>query len=99
MVLQLTFHPILSFPRPRKNPVEGGGRDLVCPIILKQSNPLLEQEEEDTDDEADKCFKDIIRIGENLDFIQFFSFYQSLCDCYTGIHYDNRRGSVLLERI
>ncbi|XP_047199755.1 methyltransferase-like protein 22 isoform X2 [Hippoglossus stenolepis] len=52
--------------RPRKYPVEGRGRDLVCPIILKQSNPLLEQEEENTDDTADKCFKDIIRIEHTM---------------------------------
>uniref|UniRef100_A0A4W6DYB7 Methyltransferase 22, Kin17 lysine n=1 Tax=Lates calcarifer TaxID=8187 RepID=A0A4W6DYB7_LATCA len=49
-----------------KNPVEGGGRDLVCPIILKQLNPVLEQEEENTDDEDDTCFKDIIRIEHTM---------------------------------
>ncbi|GAA6218740.1 methyltransferase-like protein 22 [Lates japonicus] len=52
--------------RPRKNPVEGSGRDLVCPIILKQFNPALEQEEENTDDEDDTCFKDIIRIEHTM---------------------------------
>lgn len=66
------FHTLLMIPRPRKNPVEGGGRDLVCPIILKQLNPVLNQEEENTDDEDDTCFKDIIRIGKNPDFIMFF---------------------------
>ncbi|XP_044038112.1 methyltransferase-like protein 22 isoform X5 [Siniperca chuatsi] len=51
--------------RPKKNPTEGSGRDLVCPIILKRSNPVLEQQEENTDDEV-KCFKDIIRIEHTM---------------------------------
>uniref|UniRef100_A0A0F8BWC7 Potassium voltage-gated channel subfamily H member 4 n=1 Tax=Larimichthys crocea TaxID=215358 RepID=A0A0F8BWC7_LARCR len=55
--------------RPWKNPTEGSGRDLVCPVILKQSNPVLEQEEETMADEVDTCLRDIIRIGKNLDFI------------------------------
>lgn len=58
-----------SFLRPWKNPTEGSGRDLVCPVILKQSNPVLEQEEETMADEVDTCLRDIIRIGKNLDFI------------------------------
>ncbi|XP_027140071.1 methyltransferase-like protein 22 [Larimichthys crocea] len=49
--------------RPWKNPTEGSGRDLVCPVILKQSNPVLEQEEETMADEVDTCLRDIIRIG------------------------------------
>ncbi|XP_039980238.1 methyltransferase-like protein 22 isoform X2 [Xiphias gladius] len=52
--------------RPRKYPTEGSDRDLVCPIILKHSNPLPEQEEHNTNDEADKCFKDIIRIEHTM---------------------------------
>ncbi|XP_042247951.1 methyltransferase-like protein 22 isoform X1 [Thunnus maccoyii] len=51
--------------RPRKTPTADISRDLVCPIILKQSNPALEQEE-NTDDEVDKCFKDIIRIEHTM---------------------------------
>lgn len=51
--------------RPRKTPTANISRDLVCPIILKQSNPALEQEE-NTDDEVDKCFKDIIRIEHTM---------------------------------
>ncbi|XP_075938443.1 methyltransferase-like protein 22 isoform X4 [Anarhichas minor] len=46
--------------RPRKNPNEESGRDLVCPIILKQSNSALEEEDEYTDD------KDIIKIEHTM---------------------------------
>ncbi|KAM7372513.1 hypothetical protein PAMP_009677 [Pampus punctatissimus] len=52
--------------RSRKNPVEDIGRDLVCPIILKQSNPVLEEEENTDNEEVDKCFKDIIRIEHTM---------------------------------
>ncbi|KAI3359410.1 hypothetical protein L3Q82_002913 [Scortum barcoo] len=45
--------------RRRKNPTESG-RDLVCPIILKQCEPFLEEEE----DETDTCSKDVVRIAE-----------------------------------
>lgn len=45
---------------------------MVCPIILKQSEPVLEQEEENTDDEADECSRDIIRIGKNPVFVLFY---------------------------
>ncbi|XP_040047749.2 methyltransferase-like protein 22 isoform X1 [Gasterosteus aculeatus] len=38
--------------RPRNNPNEEGGRDLVCPVILKQSESALEEEDEATDDEG-----------------------------------------------
>uniref|UniRef100_A0A8D0DGF3 Methyltransferase 22, Kin17 lysine n=1 Tax=Sander lucioperca TaxID=283035 RepID=A0A8D0DGF3_SANLU len=38
------------------------GRDLVCPIIIQQSNPVLEEEEDNTEDEDDKSFNDIIKI-------------------------------------
>ncbi|XP_072225567.1 methyltransferase-like protein 22 [Leuresthes tenuis] len=50
--------------RPRKDSVDGGGRDLVCPVILKQSSPVLEQEEANLDDED--CSKDIIRIEHTM---------------------------------
>ncbi|KAM7386223.1 hypothetical protein PAMA_009048 [Pampus argenteus] len=52
--------------RSRRNPVVDVGRDIVCPIILKQSNPVLEEEEEEDDEETDKCFKDIIRIEHTM---------------------------------
>ncbi|KAM9346514.1 methyltransferase-like protein 22 isoform 2-T2 [Symphorus nematophorus] len=52
--------------RPRKTPAEGNGRDMVCPIILKQSSSGLEEEEEDIDEEVDTCFKDIIRIEHTM---------------------------------
>ncbi|XP_008297815.1 methyltransferase-like protein 22 [Stegastes partitus] len=52
--------------RPRKNPLDAGSRDLVCPVILKQSDPELEQEEENTDDEEGQCPKDIIRIEHTM---------------------------------
>ncbi|TMS00923.1 Methyltransferase-like protein 22 [Larimichthys crocea] len=52
--------------RPWKNPTEGSGRDLVCPVILKQSNPVLEQEEETMADEVDTCLRDIIRIEHTM---------------------------------
>nr|XP_019958495.1 PREDICTED: methyltransferase-like protein 22 [Paralichthys olivaceus]XP_019958496.1 PREDICTED: methyltransferase-like protein 22 [Paralichthys olivaceus] len=51
---------------PRKYPAESRDRDLVCPIILKQSSPPPEQEEETTDDDAYKCSKDIIRIEHTM---------------------------------
>lgn len=69
---EMLFILSLWFPRPRKNPAEESGRDLVCPVILKQSEPVLEQEEEDMDDEADKCSRDIIRIGKNVVFLSFY---------------------------
>ncbi|KAF0032190.1 hypothetical protein F2P81_014480 [Scophthalmus maximus] len=52
--------------RPRKNPVQDSSRDFVCPIILKQSNPSLEQEEGNTDEEVDECIKDILRIEHTM---------------------------------
>ncbi|XP_026181411.1 methyltransferase-like protein 22 isoform X2 [Mastacembelus armatus] len=45
--------------RQRKNPMEGSSRELVCPIILKQSKLILEQEEEDRGEEVNKCYKGI----------------------------------------
>ncbi|TDH03490.1 hypothetical protein EPR50_G00163340 [Perca flavescens] len=56
--------------RPRKPPKETSGRDLVCPIIIQRSNPVLEEEEEEeedsTEDEADKSFNDIIKIEHTM---------------------------------
>ncbi|MEQ2269311.1 hypothetical protein XENORESO_002777, partial [Xenotaenia resolanae] len=56
--------------RPRKNSVDDGGRDLVCPIILQQSVPDLEQDEEIVDDDDDEeehdCSKGIIRIEHTM---------------------------------
>lgn len=52
--------------RPRKTLLESSDRDLVCPVILKQSSPVLEQEEENTDDEEGHCFKDVIRIEHTM---------------------------------
>ncbi|KAM6905414.1 methyltransferase-like protein 22 [Xenentodon cancila] len=49
--------------RPRQNPVDGGVRDLVCPVILRYSNTLLE---EDTDDGEDVCSPDVIRIEHTM---------------------------------
>ncbi|XP_053195266.1 methyltransferase-like protein 22 isoform X2 [Scomber japonicus] len=51
--------------RLQKNPMVDIGRDLVCPIILKQTNPALEQEEENTNGEV-KYFKDTIRIEHTM---------------------------------
>ncbi|XP_027879137.1 methyltransferase-like protein 22 isoform X2 [Xiphophorus couchianus] len=60
--------------RPRKRSVDEGGRDLVCPIILQQSVPDLEQDEDsdddddddDDDDEETCCSKDIIQIEHTM---------------------------------
>ncbi|XP_022609441.1 methyltransferase-like protein 22 [Seriola dumerili] len=52
--------------RPRRNPVEDSGRDVVCPVILKQSDPGQEEEEESTDNEDDEGFKDMIRIEHTM---------------------------------
>ncbi|XP_038154322.1 methyltransferase-like protein 22 [Cyprinodon tularosa] len=51
--------------RPRKDSVDDGGRDLVCPIILQQSDP--EQHDGDDEDDEDAHFsKDIIRIEHTM---------------------------------
>nr|XP_043907687.1 methyltransferase-like protein 22 isoform X1 [Solea senegalensis]XP_043907688.1 methyltransferase-like protein 22 isoform X1 [Solea senegalensis]XP_043907689.1 methyltransferase-like protein 22 isoform X1 [Solea senegalensis] len=55
----------LDITRRRRFRGEDGGRDLVCPIILKQSSPGLEHEVESPDDE-DKCTKDIIKIEHTM---------------------------------
>uniref|UniRef100_A0A3Q2CF73 Methyltransferase 22, Kin17 lysine n=1 Tax=Cyprinodon variegatus TaxID=28743 RepID=A0A3Q2CF73_CYPVA len=49
---------------PRKDSVDDGGRDLVCPVILQQSDPEQhdEDDEDDGDDEDAHFSKDIIRI-------------------------------------
>ncbi|XP_035850730.1 methyltransferase-like protein 22 isoform X2 [Sander lucioperca] len=52
--------------RPRNPPKETSGRDLVCPIIIQQSNPVLEEEEDNTEDEDDKSFNDIIKIEHTM---------------------------------
>ncbi|XP_029014241.1 methyltransferase-like protein 22 [Betta splendens] len=51
--------------RPRKNPAEGIIRDLASPIILKQSSPILELDDESLD-EANNCCKDIVRIEHTM---------------------------------
>uniref|UniRef100_A0A3Q1H6A9 Methyltransferase 22, Kin17 lysine n=1 Tax=Acanthochromis polyacanthus TaxID=80966 RepID=A0A3Q1H6A9_9TELE len=52
--------------RPRKNFLEATDRSLVCPVILKQSSPVLEQEEENTDNEEGHCFENVIRIEHTM---------------------------------
>ncbi|XP_028267369.1 methyltransferase-like protein 22 [Parambassis ranga] len=52
--------------RPRRNLPEGTDRDPVRPVILKQCGPEVEPEEENADDEAGRCFKDIIRIEHTM---------------------------------
>lgn len=56
---------ILLFLRPRPNLTEGSSRDWTRPVVLKQSNDAMEQEEEG------HWLKDVIKIGKNLDFILF----------------------------
>lgn len=56
----------LNVRRPRKNPTEAASRDLVCPVIVKQSSSVLEEQEEGTDDETDECLSDIIRIEHTM---------------------------------
>lgn len=50
--------------RPRKIPMGGSDRDLVCPVILKQSNPSLEEEE--NMDDGVQSFEDVIRIEHTM---------------------------------
>uniref|UniRef100_A0A1A8QK80 Methyltransferase like 22 n=2 Tax=Nothobranchius pienaari TaxID=704102 RepID=A0A1A8QK80_9TELE len=50
--------------RPRENSVVGG-RDLVCPVILKQSSPVIELEECE-EEEEDRCSKDVLRIEHTM---------------------------------
>ncbi|CAG5898355.1 unnamed protein product [Menidia menidia] len=50
--------------RPRTTPRADSGRELICPVILHQSGPFLEQEEENLGDED--CSKDIIRIEHTM---------------------------------
>ncbi|XP_017294942.1 methyltransferase-like protein 22 [Kryptolebias marmoratus] len=51
--------------RPRKNSADGG-RDLVCPVILKQFLPVMELEEENVDDEEGHSSTDILRIEHTM---------------------------------
>ncbi|XP_069566253.1 methyltransferase-like protein 22 [Brachyistius frenatus] len=51
--------------RPRKKSLDGCHRDLVCPVILKQSEPVLEQDE-NLDDDVGHCFKDVIKIEHTM---------------------------------
>ncbi|XP_063760823.1 methyltransferase-like protein 22 isoform X2 [Eleginops maclovinus] len=52
--------------RPRRNFTEGSGRDLVCPIILQQADPEREPEEEQSEDEEDQAFHDILKIEHTM---------------------------------
>ncbi|XP_019743048.1 methyltransferase-like protein 22 isoform X1 [Hippocampus comes] len=52
--------------RPRNNPTEERSREVVCPVILKQSQNATLQDEENTDDGADECFDDVIRIEHTM---------------------------------
>lgn len=63
MILDI-YSPVLLFLRPRNNPTRERSREVVCPVILKQSQNATLQDEENTDDGADECFDDIIRIGK-----------------------------------
>ncbi|XP_077474348.1 methyltransferase-like protein 22 [Stigmatopora argus] len=49
--------------RPRNNLSGDSTREVVCPIILKQSCTAAQQNE---DDDADECFDDIIRIEHTM---------------------------------
>ncbi|XP_061567680.1 methyltransferase-like protein 22 [Cololabis saira] len=49
--------------RPRKNPVDGAVRDLVCPVILRYSSALLE---EDSHHQEDVCLQDVLRIEHTM---------------------------------
>ncbi|XP_024117256.1 methyltransferase-like protein 22 isoform X3 [Oryzias melastigma] len=54
--------------RPCKDPKEDCGRDLVCPVILKQSIPNLQQEQQNLDEEEGCVFKNVLKIdvGEDV---------------------------------
>ncbi|KAM3598726.1 uncharacterized protein V6R79_021767 [Siganus canaliculatus] len=49
----------------RKKPINTGGRDLVCPIILQQSDQTQEQDEQEVD-EVPECYSDVIRIEHTM---------------------------------
>ncbi|KAF7200873.1 methyltransferase like 22 [Nothobranchius furzeri] len=50
--------------RPRENSAVGG-RDLVCPVILKQSSPVIELEECE-EEEEDRCSEGVLRIEHTM---------------------------------
>ncbi|XP_061741391.1 methyltransferase-like protein 22 [Nerophis ophidion] len=52
--------------RPRKESAEECNRDVICPVILKQSNVSTLLQEFDTDDEADDGYDDFIRIEHTM---------------------------------
>ncbi|XP_061555601.1 methyltransferase-like protein 22 isoform X1 [Phycodurus eques] len=52
--------------RPRSNPAGDGSREVVCPLILKQSYNSALQNEENTDDEADECLIDTVQIEHTM---------------------------------
>ncbi|XP_057674000.1 methyltransferase-like protein 22 [Corythoichthys intestinalis] len=52
--------------RPRNNVTEDCTREVICPVILRQSDTSAVQNEVNTDDEADECFDDIIRIEHTM---------------------------------
>lgn len=58
----------LSFDllRPRRDPKGDSGRDPVCPVILKQSDPKLEQEQQNTEAEDGCVFEKVLKIGKRL---------------------------------
>ncbi|XP_077390408.1 methyltransferase-like protein 22 isoform X2 [Festucalex cinctus] len=52
--------------RPRNNPAGDNCREVVCPVILKQSHNHALQNEESTDEEIDEEADDIIRIEHTM---------------------------------
>uniref|UniRef100_A0A3P9HJ25 Methyltransferase like 22 n=1 Tax=Oryzias latipes TaxID=8090 RepID=A0A3P9HJ25_ORYLA len=48
--------------RPRRDPKEDSGRDPVCPVILKRSDPKLEQEQQNTEAEDGCAFENVLKI-------------------------------------
>ncbi|RVE75452.1 hypothetical protein OJAV_G00017300 [Oryzias javanicus] len=52
--------------RPSKDPKEDCGRDLVCPVILKQSSPKLQQEQQNLDEEEGCVFKNVLKIEHTM---------------------------------
>ncbi|XP_054614535.1 methyltransferase-like protein 22 isoform X2 [Dunckerocampus dactyliophorus] len=52
--------------RPRKNTTGDCHRDIICPVILKQSNTSTLLQELDAEDEADDSFDGVIRIEHTM---------------------------------
>nr|XP_057904627.1 methyltransferase-like protein 22 isoform X2 [Doryrhamphus excisus] len=52
--------------RPRTDTTGDDNRDIICPVILKQSNISTQLQEVDAEDEADDCFDGIIRIEHTM---------------------------------